>query len=79
MFYKYFKNFHIYHIRSGMLRQEENVCTAQQSSILKPEGWQMKRQDEKRPIIWEVKDPKPPVIQSGKMEQQFQKNRENDV
>ena len=24
----------------------------------------MKR-EEKRPIVWEVKDPKPPVVQSG--------------
>ena len=39
----------------------------------------MKRQDEKTPIPWEVKDPKPPVIQSGKMELQFQRNRENDA
>ena len=26
------------------------------------------KQDEKKPISWEVKDPKPPVIQSGHME-----------
>ena len=28
----------------------------------------MKR-EEKRPIIWEVRDPKPPVVQSGRGEQ----------
>jgi len=26
------------------------------------------RQEEKKPIGWEVKDPKPPVIRSGHME-----------
>ena len=26
------------------------------------------RQEEKKPIDWEVKDPKPPVIRSGRME-----------
>ena len=27
----------------------------------------MKEEDEKRPATWEVTDPKPPVIQSGRM------------
>ena len=26
------------------------------------------KQEEKKPISWEVKDPKPPVIRSGHME-----------
>ena len=26
------------------------------------------RQEEKKPIGWEMKDPKPPVVQSGHME-----------
>lgn len=26
------------------------------------------KQDEKKPITWEVADPKPPVIQSGHLE-----------
>ena len=26
------------------------------------------KQEEKKPIPWEMKDPKPPVIQSGHME-----------
>jgi len=26
------------------------------------------RQEEKKPIGWEMKDPKPPVVQSGRME-----------
>ena len=26
------------------------------------------KEDEKKPIPWEAKDPKPPVIQSGHME-----------
>ena len=30
------------------------------------------KQDEKKPIPWEVTDPKPPVIRSGRME-----NRKN--
>ena len=29
----------------------------------------MKKDEEKKPIPWEAKDPKPPVIQSGRMEQ----------
>lgn len=28
----------------------------------------MKKQDEKKEIPWEMKDPKPPVIRSGHME-----------
>lgn len=27
------------------------------------------KQEEKKPITWEVADPKPPVIQSGHLEQ----------
>ena len=30
------------------------------------------KQEEKKPIPWEVADPKPPVIQSGKMENRKQ-------
>lgn len=26
------------------------------------------KQDEKKPVTWEVVDPKPPVIQSGRLE-----------
>ena len=26
------------------------------------------KQDDKKPVPWEVKDPKPPVVQSGHME-----------
>lgn len=32
------------------------------------------KEEEKKPIPWEVKDPKPPVIQSGRMEN----HRKND-
>ena len=28
----------------------------------------MKKEEEKKPIPWEMVDPKPPVIQSGRME-----------
>ena len=28
----------------------------------------MRKEDEKKPIPWEMTDPKPPVIQSGHME-----------
>ena len=38
-------------------------------------GEEMKKQDEKKPIPWEMADPKPPVIQSGHMENR----REYDV
>ena len=30
------------------------------------------RKDEKKPVTWEVNDPKPPVIQSGHMENRLQ-------
>ena len=30
------------------------------------------KQEEKNPIAWEVKDPKPPIVQSGKMENRKQ-------
>lgn len=26
------------------------------------------KQDEKKPVAWEIKDPKPPVVQSGHLE-----------
>ena len=28
----------------------------------------MKKQEEKKPIPWEMSDPKPPIVQSGHME-----------
>ena len=28
----------------------------------------MKKQEEKKPIAWEIADPKPPIVQSGHME-----------
>lgn len=31
-------------------------------------GAAMKKEEEKKPIPWEMVDPKPPVIQSGRME-----------
>lgn len=30
------------------------------------------KQDEKKPVDWEVKDPKPPVVRSGHMENRRQ-------
>lgn len=27
------------------------------------------KQEEKKPPVWEVSDPKPPVVQSGRMEE----------
>lgn len=35
------------------------------------------KQDEKKPITWEVVDPKPPVIQSGRLENK--RNYQNDI
>ncbi len=32
-------------------------------------GVNMVKKEEKEPINWEVKDPKPPVVQSGHMEE----------
>ncbi len=32
----------------------------------------MKEKEEKAPLPWELKDPKPPVIQSGHMENRVQ-------
>jgi hypothetical protein len=31
----------------------------------------MKKEEEKKPIPWEVADPKPPVVQSGHMEKRL--------
>lgn len=31
------------------------------------------KEEEKKPVIWEITDPKPPVIQSGHMENKRQK------
>jgi len=28
----------------------------------------MKKQEEQKPVPWEIRDPKPPVVQSGRME-----------
>ena len=28
----------------------------------------MKKQEEKKPVPWELSDPKPPIVQSGRME-----------
>ena len=33
---------------------------------------QEEKQEEKKPILWEVTDPKPPVIHSGHMENRKQ-------
>ena len=33
-----------------------------------PRGENAVKEDEKKPLSWEVADPKPPVIQSGHME-----------
>ena len=38
----------------------------------KQEGIAMKEKEEKTPIPWELKDPKPPVVQSGHMENRVQ-------
>lgn len=35
----------------------------------------MKKEEEKKPIPWEIADPKPPVIQSGR----FENRKQNDV
>ena len=32
------------------------------------------RQEEKKPVPWEMKDPKPPVVQSGRMENRKENN-----
>lgn len=32
----------------------------------------MKKQEENKPIPWEIADPKPPVVQSGHMENRRQ-------
>lgn len=36
--------------------------------ILRGKGGISMKKDEKQPVDWEVKDPKPPVIRSGHME-----------
>lgn len=35
------------------------------------------KQDEKKPVTWEVADPKPPVIHSGHMENRVQNRIQN--
>ena len=35
----------------------------------------MKEKDEKKTVPWELKDPKPPVIQSGHLENRIQNGR----
>ena len=36
------------------------------------EGGSMMKQEEKKPIPWEAADPKPPVVESGHMENRKQ-------
>lgn len=36
----------------------------------------MKEKEEQKPIPWELKDPKPPVIQSGHMENRVQHRKD---
>ena len=33
------------------------------------------KEEEKKPLSWEVKDPKPPIIQSGHMENRRQQDQ----
>lgn len=33
------------------------------------------KEDEKKPLAWEIKDPKPPIIQSGRMENRRQQEQ----
>ncbi len=33
------------------------------------------KEDEKKPLSWEVADPKPPVIQSGRLENRIKNER----
>jgi len=32
----------------------------------------MRKKEEEKPVPWEMKDPKPPVVQSGHMENRLQ-------
>ena len=34
----------------------------------------MKEKEQNQPVPWELKDPKPPVIQSGRMENRIKHN-----
>ena len=38
------------------------------NGVYYPRGENAVKEDEKKPLSWEVADPKPPVIQSGHME-----------
>ena len=40
--------------------------------ILAGRGGQKMKKEEKEPVNWEVKDPKPPVVRSGHMENRKQ-------
>ena len=35
----------------------------------------MRKEDEKKPITWEAADPKPPVVQSGHLENQVRNHK----
>ena len=35
----------------------------------------MRTEDEKKPITWEAADPKPPVVQSGHLENQVRNHK----
>jgi len=36
----------------------------------------MKKQEEQTPVPWEIRDPKPPVVRSGRMEDRRQYHAE---
>ena len=36
------------------------------------------KEDEKKPITWEIADPKPPVIHSSRMENRVRNQEESD-
>ncbi|MBQ7817460.1 MAG: DUF58 domain-containing protein [Oscillospiraceae bacterium] len=61
--------------RDGLSEEEEREFADILAHLRKPKRerkGQKVKQDEKKPIPWEVADPKPPVVQSGKMENRKQ-------
>ena len=49
------------------------VCFPSVLLIIKPKGGRpMKKEEEKKPTNWEIADPKPPIVQSGHLENRKQ-------
>ena len=63
-------------LRGSLMFYSENIgCFFVFSVYTKDGGDYMKEKETAAPIPWEMKDPKPPVVQSGHMESRVQHNQ----